>query len=64
MSSRKAEDVLMDIEESEAEDAVEKVLAMSAEERRAALAEAVIDLGELHAKADALYGRTRLTSRR
>jgi hypothetical protein len=51
------EEVLKAIEESEVDDEVERVLAMTPEQRRAELEAAGFDLKEVHAKADALHER-------
>jgi hypothetical protein len=59
MSKRSPEDILKDIEESDLEEAADKALAMTEVERHAALKVAGVDLGELHAKADALHERMR-----
>jgi hypothetical protein len=59
MSERSPEDILSDIEESEHERAADEALAMSPEQRRAALEAAGFDMREVHAKADALHARAR-----
>ncbi len=57
MSKRNPEDVLKDIEQSAVDDEVERVLAMSPEERRKELEAAGYTAAELDAKADALFER-------
>jgi hypothetical protein len=51
------EEVLKAIEESEVDDEVERVLAMTPEQRRAELEAAGFDMKEVHAKADAFHAR-------
>jgi hypothetical protein len=51
------EDVLKAIEEPDPEEEMERVLAMTPEQRRAELEAAGVDIAELHAKADALHER-------
>src|ERR1700730_3427460 len=57
MSKRSPEDILKDIEDSEVDDQIDRILAMSAEERRRELEAAGADVGALHAKADALHAQ-------
>jgi hypothetical protein len=54
-SKRSPEDILSDIEDSEADDEIERVLAMTPEERRRELGAGGFDMASLHARADALY---------
>lgn len=53
MSKRKADEVLGDIEGSETEEAADKALSMTADERRKALEAADVRVDEVHAQADA-----------
>jgi hypothetical protein len=57
MSKRSPEDILKDIEDAEVDDPVDRVLAMSPEERQRELEAAGFTATELDAKADALYER-------
>ncbi len=57
MSKRSPEDILSDIEDSEADDEIERVLAMTPEERRRELGAGGFDMASLHARADALYAQ-------
>jgi hypothetical protein len=57
MPERKPEDVLKDIVESDADEEIERALAMTPEQRRAELEAAGVDVNELHAKADAFRER-------
>ncbi len=51
------EEILKAIEESEVDDEIERVLAMSDEERRKELEGAGYDMAELHARADAMHAK-------
>jgi ferric-dicitrate binding protein FerR (iron transport regulator) len=53
MPKRSPEDILNDIEASDLEEAADKAVAMTEEQRRQALDAASVDVKELHAKADA-----------
>lgn len=57
MAERKPEDVLKDIVESDADEEIDRVLAMTPEQRRAELEAAGVDIADLHAKADAVHER-------
>jgi hypothetical protein len=57
MSKRSPEEILRDIEDSEVDDVIERVLAMSPEDRRRELEARDVDVGALHAKADALHAQ-------
>jgi hypothetical protein len=57
MSKRSPEEILKDIEDSEVDDEIDRVLAMSPEERRRELEAGGVDVEGLHAKADALHGQ-------
>ena len=65
MSQRKRgpEEILRDIEESDVEDAADRALAMTREERRKELEVAGVDLSKLHAKADAWHARMQRVAR-
>jgi hypothetical protein len=56
-SKRTPEDILSSIEDPPIDEEIERVLAMTPEERRAELAAAGIDIKELHAQADALRAK-------
>jgi len=57
MSKRNPKDILGDIEESDVDDEVERVLALSPEERRRELEAGGVDLKSLRAQADALHAQ-------
>jgi len=57
MPKRGPDDILRDIEGSEAEEAADRALAMSRDERQTALRDAGFDLDALHAKADEWHAR-------
>ncbi|MDP9001199.1 MAG: hypothetical protein M3O46_13945, partial [Myxococcota bacterium] len=57
MSPRSPEEILKAIEDAESDDAVDRVLAMSPEERRRELEASGVDVNALHATADAFYAR-------
>ncbi len=62
MSKRTPEEILKAIEESEVDDEVDRILAMSPEERRRNLEAAGVDISKLHAQADALHDRVQQAS--
>ena len=62
MSKRTPEEILKSIEDSEVDDEVDRILAMSPEERRRNLEAAGVDISKLHAQADALHARIQQTS--
>jgi hypothetical protein len=62
MSKRTPEEILKAIEESEVDDEVDRILAMSPEERRRSLEAAGVDISKLHGQADALHDRIQQTS--
>jgi hypothetical protein len=62
MSKRTPEEILKAIEESEVDDEVDRILAMSPEERRRNLEAAGVDISKLHAEADALHDRVQQAS--
>jgi hypothetical protein len=68
MPKRNPEDVLKDIEDSEVDDKIDqeidRVLAMTPEERRKELEAAGFDINEVHAQADQLYELIQLLARR
>lgn len=57
MPKRGPDDILRDIEDSEAEEAADRALAMSPDERQKALRDAGFDLDALHARADEWHAR-------
>jgi len=59
MPKRNPEDVLKDIEDADLDEEMDRVLAMTPQQRRAELEAAGIDPAEVHAKADALYEKMR-----
>jgi hypothetical protein len=59
MPKRNPEDVRKDIEDADLDAEMERVLAMTPEQRRGELEAAGVDLAEVHAKADALYEKMR-----
>jgi hypothetical protein len=64
MPKRNPEDVLKDIEDSEVDDEIDRVLAMTPEERRKELEAAGFDINEIHAQADQLYELIQLLARK
>jgi hypothetical protein len=55
MTKRSPKDVLEDVEHSEMDDEIDRVLSLSEDELHRELEGAGFDVGELHAKADALH---------
>jgi hypothetical protein len=62
MSKRTPEEILKSIEDSDVDDEVDRILALSPEERRRNLEAAGVDIRKLHAQADALHNRIQQTS--
>jgi hypothetical protein len=62
-TKRSPEDILRDIEESAVEDAADRALSTTREERRKELEVGGVDLNKLHAKADAWHARMQRVAR-